>query len=31
MIIYEEFGGFEGLKVVIVGDIIYFCVVKLNM
>ncbi|EPA8148199.1 aspartate carbamoyltransferase catalytic subunit [Enterococcus faecalis] len=31
MTIYEEFGGFEGLKVAIVGDITYSRVAKSNM
>ncbi|HAP4644734.1 aspartate carbamoyltransferase catalytic subunit [Enterococcus faecalis] len=31
MTIYEEFGGFEGLKVAIVGDIIHSRVAKSNM
>lgn len=31
MTIYEEFGGFEGLKVAIVGDITHSRVAKSNM
>lgn len=31
LIIYEEFGYFDGLKIVIVGDLVYLCVVCFNM